>query len=119
MLRKHMGFLRHIIGLFVALLLSALSAVAMPMASTASHHAEFFPQHEGAKAKRTNVRFAARAPPMAAADVSLTGAAVVFMLGHETLVAGLGFGVGLDATNSRPIHLTSHPNAHIIARHGP
>lgn len=109
MLDKHMRFVLHIIGLIVALLISVLSAVAMPMAPTAPHQAEFFPHQQAAVAKHADVHFAARAPPMAVADVAITGAAVaergngIAMRGHETQVVSLGFGVGLDATNSVPL----------------
>lgn len=74
---------------------------------TTSHHTEFFPLQQTVTAKHTDFHFAARAPPTTVADVTVTGAAVaehgngVIMHGHETDVASLGFGVGLDAPNKR------------------
>lgn len=70
-----MGFLRHVIGLIVVLLLSALSAAAMPLAPTASHQVEFFLHQESAIAEHTDVHFAVRAPPLAAQNVAFTDAA--------------------------------------------
>ena len=66
MLSNHMGFLRHIIGLIVAMLFSALSAAAMPLVPTASHHVEFFPYEKAVVTEHTDVHFAARAPPITA-----------------------------------------------------
>jgi hypothetical protein len=103
-----MGTLRYIIGFVAALLLSVLGVLAMPMASTAAHQAEFFPHQEAIVAEPTNVHFTARAPPFAKTNVAVTGASVaeqgngIIMLGHGTQVASLGFGVGFDATNRIP-----------------
>jgi hypothetical protein len=100
-----MGFLRHIIGLIIALLVTALGAVAMPVAPTAANQAEFFPHQPAAVAEHADVHFAARAPPSTVADVAVKGPAVaehgngIVMHGHETQVVGLVFGVGLDAPN--------------------
>lgn len=100
-----MGFLRHVIGLIVVLLLSALSAAAMPLAPTASYQVEFFSHQETAIAEHTDLHLAARAPSMAVANVVIAGAAVaehgngIVMLGHETHAASSGFRVGLNATN--------------------
>lgn len=86
------GFLRHIIGLFIAALITALSAVAMPMMPTTSQQAEFFPHQKVIVAENTHVHFAARAPPMAVVNVAFTGAAVaehgndIIMHEHETHV---------------------------------
>lgn len=98
--------IRRTIGLIAALLLAVLSAEATPLAPTASHQAEFFPHQKAVVAEHTNAHFAARAPPMAVDNVAFTGAAVAgygngtVMHGDETHVASLGFGVGLDATNT-------------------
>lgn len=99
------GQLRHIIGLFAALLLSALNAVAMPMAPIAEHQAEFSPHQQAVITEHTDVHLAARAPPLTAANVTFTGAVIaehgngIIMHRHETHVTSLGFGVDLDATN--------------------
>ncbi len=101
-----MGFLRHIIGWIIVMLVAALGAVAMPMAPTASHETEFFPYQEAFVAEHTDVHCAARAPPMAVANIAIAGAAVAehgngfLMHGHEVHVASLSFGVGFDATNT-------------------
>ncbi len=100
-----MGFLRHIIGLVIALLVSSLSAAAMPMMPTQSDHAEFFPHQQVFVAEHIDVHFAARGPPLAATNVAFTGAVVaehvngIVMHGHETHVASLVFGFGFDAPN--------------------
>lgn len=100
-----MGFLRHIIGLVVALLFSTLGAVAMPMAPTTSHQAKFFPHQEAAAAEHTKVHFAARAPPLTGPNVAFAGAAVAeygngaVMHGYETHVVSLRFGANFVATN--------------------
>lgn len=105
MLSEHMGFLRHIIGLVIALLFSSLSAAAMPMMPTASDHAEFFPLQQTVTAEHIDVHFAARAPPLTGPSVAFTGAAVaeygngVLMHGHETQVASLGFVASCNAPN--------------------
>lgn len=97
---------RYIIGLIVALLFSAVGAGAMPMAPTASHLPEFFPHQHEVIAEHSHGHFAARAPPLSATNVVSTGAAVAehgngfVMHGHESHVASLVFGVGLDAPNS-------------------
>jgi hypothetical protein len=44
-----MWFLRHIIGLVIVLLVIVLSAMAMPVTSTTSNQAEFFPQQQDAE----------------------------------------------------------------------
>ncbi len=96
---------RHIIGLIAALLFSALGAAAMPLPPTVALQAEFFPQQKTATTEHTNVHFAARGPPKAASKVAFTSATValhgngVVMYVHETHVAILVSGVGLDATN--------------------
>ncbi|MGC3939532.1 colicin E5-related ribonuclease [Roseobacter sp. EG26] len=101
-----MRFLRQIIGLIATILLSILSAVAMPVAPSASHQVEFFPYQEAVVAEHTSVHFAARAPPLAATNVAVTGTAVaeqgncIIMHGNETQVASFGFDVCLDAPNS-------------------
>ncbi len=98
-------FLHDTIGLIVALLFSAMSALAMPMAPTAPHQTEFHPHQHAVVAEHTNVHFAARAPPKATANIGFTGVAAAgygdgfAALGHENHVASLGFGVGLDAPN--------------------
>ena len=98
-------FVRHIIGLVIAVLFSALSAVAMPTMPTTAHQAEFFSHQHAFIAEHGSVHFAARAPPPAATNVAFTGAAVaehgngIVVYGYETHVASLGFGVVLDATN--------------------
>jgi hypothetical protein len=105
MLTKHMGFVRHIIGLIITLLITACSAVAMLMVTTASHQAEFFPHQQSVITEQTNVHFAARTPPLAAANVAFTGAAVaeqgngIITHGHEIHVASLGFGADFIAPN--------------------
>ncbi len=100
-----MGFLRHIIGLIILWVVTALSIAAMPMAPAATSQAEFFPQHEAAVEEHTKVHFTARAPPTTVVNVAITGAAVVeqgngkIMHVHETHVASLGFGTDFDAPN--------------------
>ncbi|EBA11192.1 hypothetical protein [Roseobacter sp. CCS2] len=107
-LNNHMSFLRHIIGLIAALIFSALSVAAMPMAPEATSQAELFPHQPAAVAEHADVHFAARAPPATVANVAFTGAAAaergngIVMYGHEPHVTSLGFSVGLDATNSGP-----------------
>ena len=86
-----MGFVRHIIGLVIALLVTTVSTVTMPMMPTAAHQTEFFPHQHAVTVEQTNVHFAARAPPLAAANVAFTGAAPehgngIVMYGHETHV---------------------------------
>lgn len=101
-----MGFLRHIIGLLAALLLSALGAVAMPMMPTASHQAELLLHQEAFVAEHTDVHFAARAPPLTAHHGAFTGAAVAErgigfpIRGCEAHVASLSFSADFDAPNS-------------------
>lgn len=98
-------FVRHIIGLGVALLFSALSLMAMPMMPPASQQAEFFPRQQIAIAEHTNVHFAARAPTLTGSNVAFAGAAVAeqsngtILHGHEIHVASLGFITEFDATN--------------------
>lgn len=98
-----MKLMRHILHSIAALLVSALSAMAMPMAPTGADQVDFPPHQETLVAKQTNVHFAARAPPMAVADVAITDAAAaehgngIVMHGHKTHVASLELGVGLDA----------------------
>ncbi|EEE35326.1 conserved hypothetical protein [Rhodobacteraceae bacterium KLH11] len=100
-----MGFLRHIIGLIAALLVTALSAVAMPLAPITSHQAKFFPHHNTEIAEHTDVHFAARAPPTAVTNVAIAGDFFVmhgsaFVLhGNETHVASLDFSADFVATN--------------------
>lgn len=100
-----MTFLRCVIGLFAALLFSALSVVAMPVVPTAAHQAELFPHQETSIAEHSDLHVTARAPPLAAANVAITGASVVgygdglIVHGHETHVASLGFDVDFDAPN--------------------
>ena len=78
----------------------------MPMMPTASHQAEFSPHQQAVIAEHTDVHFAARAPPMAAANVAFTGAAVagrgngIVMHEHEVHVTSLGFGADFIATNN-------------------
>lgn len=105
MLSKHMCFLRHIIGMIVALLFSTVSEVAMPMMPTTSHQAEFFQHQHTLTTENASVHFAARAPPIAVANVIFTGVAVaehgngVVMYGQDTYVASLSFGADFDAPN--------------------
>ena len=40
-------------------------------------------------------------------------------MGKKAVAVSIGFGADLNATNSRPPHLTSHPDAHTVGRHGP
>lgn len=100
-----MSFVRHIIASVIAVLLTAVSAAAMPMMPTASDHAEFFPLQQTVTAEHTDVHFAARGPPPAAANVAITGAVVaeygngIIMHGHEIHVVSLGFGADFDAPN--------------------
>jgi hypothetical protein len=106
MLSKRMRLSRHFIGLVIALLITALSAAATPMAPSMSQQAEFFPHQHAFLAEHSDVYFAARAPPLAAVNVAFTGAAVaehgngIVMHGHAIHVASFAFGVGLDATNN-------------------
>lgn len=100
-----MDFMRHIIGFITALLFSVLGVVAMPMASTASPQAEFFPYQEAFTADHTSVHFAARAPPTTLANVAVTddvtvmhGSAIVTH-GVEAQWASLNFGADLVAPN--------------------
>lgn len=101
-----MSFLRDIIGLGIALLVTALSAVAMPMAPTASNQAQFFPLQQVATVEHTEVNFAARAPLLAVSNVAVTGGITsmqgsAFALhGQETVAALFGFGGDLNAPNS-------------------
>ncbi|WP_424942030.1 hypothetical protein [Aliiroseovarius crassostreae] len=100
-----MTVLRYIIGLFAALLFSALGAVSTPLVPLTSTQAGFFPHHEAAPADYTNVNFAARAPPIIGGNITFTGVAVAeqgngfTMHGHATHVASLSFGADFDATN--------------------
>lgn len=64
---------RHIIGLIIVWIVTALGAAVMPMASTSSHEAEFFPYQEAFTADHTSVHFAARAPPTTVPNVAATG----------------------------------------------
>lgn len=103
-----MGFLRYIIGLAIAVLIAALSAVAMPMAPSSPHHAELFLHQHRITAEHTDVHFTARAPPLTAANVAFTGAAVAeygngfVMHEHEFHVASLRLGADFDAPNRIP-----------------
>lgn len=103
-----MNFLRYIIGLTIAFLITALGAVAMPMAPSSSHQAEFCPHQPASANEFADVHFAARAPPLAVANVAFTGAAVAghgngfVMHGPEIHVASFGFGVVPIATNTGP-----------------
>ncbi len=116
-----MRFLRDFIGLIAALLFSAVSTAAMPMMPTASHQAEFFPHQHAVTAEHADVHLAARAPPLAAANVAFTGAVVaehsngIIMHGHETHVASLGFGAGLDATNGVPVKPLVDPSTNVAS----
>lgn len=98
--------LRHIIGLVIVWVFTALSVAAMPMAPTAAYQAEFFAHQQAVVSERTNVHFAARAPPPTVADVAITGAAVavycnsLIMHEHELHVASLGFVGDFDAPNT-------------------
>lgn len=67
-----MSFLRHIIGLLAVLLFSALSAVAMPTISAASHQADFSPHQETGIAKQLTVFGASMvlAVPMSTSELS-------------------------------------------------
>lgn len=67
-----MGFARHIIGLVIVWVATALSGAAMPMAPTATSQAEFFPHQTAAVAMHADVHFAARAPPTTSANVAAT-----------------------------------------------
>lgn len=116
-----MSFLRHIIGLIPAMLVTALSVVAMPMAPEISHQADFLRHQQALIAEHTRVHCTARAPPIAAANIAVTGATVaeqgsgIFMHGYETHVASLGFGVGLDAPN-RTFDFTSSGTGNDLRR---
>ena len=100
-----MRFLRHIIGLIVTVLLSALSVVAIPTMPAASDHAEFFPHQQAVLVEHTDVHFAARAPPIAAINAAFTGVAVAehgngFVTHvHEIHVVSLGSGADFIAPN--------------------
>ncbi len=91
----------------------------MPMMPTASHQAEFFPHQHAVTAEHADVHFAARAPPMALANVALAGATVaersngIIMHGHEIHLASLGFGADFDATNSVPVKPLVDPSTNL------
>lgn len=101
-----MGFLRHIIGLIAALLVTAFSATATPVAPAASQQVDFPPYHQAALAEHADVHFTARAPPLAVSNVEVTGGVTVMqgsafaVHGQETVAALFGFGDSSFAPNS-------------------
>jgi len=88
-----MGFLRHILRLFVAMLFSALVAsmvFAVPLMASDITYLQAETTHF---TPADDVGFAARAPPLAAANVAVTGGVTVMqgsafaLHGQETVVA--------------------------------
>jgi hypothetical protein len=100
-----MGLVRHILHLFVIMLFSALGA-SMAFAVPVSTFEITFPQTETTHfAQGAGVGFAARAPPIAAVNVEVTGGVTVMrgstfaLHGQETVAALFGFEGDLDAPN--------------------
>jgi hypothetical protein len=100
-----MEFLRHILRLFVVMLVSALGAsVAFAVPMNASE-ISFYQADNTLLREATDVSFAARAPPLAVANVATTGDVTVMqgsafaLHGQETVAALFGFGVDLNAPN--------------------
>ncbi|KIC36103.1 hypothetical protein RA27_22450 [Ruegeria sp. ANG-R] len=77
-------------------------ALALP---TATSDVTYFPTETSNFTQADDLGFAARAPPMAAANVVIKGGVTVVQGGafsfhrHETVVDSLGFGGDLNATN--------------------
>lgn len=98
-------YLQISLRLLAVLLLSAINAMAMPLVPYTSGQVEFSPYQKAVVAEHESVHFAARAPPLAASNVSFTGAAVaehgdgIIMHGHKARVASLNFCVSFLATN--------------------
>ncbi len=120
-----MSSVRNILRLFVVMLFSALGAsmaVAAPMDTT---EIPFYQTENTPFSQAADVGFTARAPPLAVAKFEVPGGVTpmqgsAFALhGQETVAALFGFVGDHKATNSRPAHLTSHPDAHTVGRHGP
>lgn len=105
--------MRHIIGFFAALLISALGTAAMPLTPSVSHQAEFFPHQEAVIAKPTSAHFAARAPPLAVLGVAFAGYLTVMrgsafgLHGLETVAALFGFSGGFNAPNRTSIETSN------------
>jgi hypothetical protein len=120
-----MKLIYNILRLVVVMLVSALGtsmAFAVPMITS---EISFYQTETTHFADGADVSFAARAPPIAGSNVATTGDVTVmhgsaFALHEQETVAALfSFGGDLLAPNSRPPHLTSHPDAHTVGRHGP
>jgi hypothetical protein len=101
-----MSFLRHILRLFAVMLFSALGAsmaFSMPMNTS---EISFYQAENTRLSQYQNVGFAARAPPIAAANIAVTGGVTVMqgsafaLHGQETVAALLGFGTDHTATNN-------------------
>jgi len=97
-------YLQIALRLLAVLLLSAINAMAMPLAPYASGQADFYPCQEAVVKEQVSGHFAARGPPLTTPNIAFTGAAVaergngIILHGDETHVASLGFSVGFDAT---------------------
>jgi hypothetical protein len=107
--------------LLAALLLSAINALAMPIAPTASHQVDFLPHQQDVIVENGNIHFAARAPPFVTTNIAFAGAAVaqygngIVMYGHEAHVASLGFGADLYATNNVPLKPLVDPSTNVAS----
>ena len=100
-----MSFLRHIIGLIAALLFSVFGtnmAFAVPMVAS---DITYFKAEAIHFVQSDDVDFAARAPPLAVANITVTGGVTVMrgsafaLHGQETVTALFGFGGDFSATN--------------------
>lgn len=98
-------FLGHILRFCVVMLLSAFGTNMAFAVPTSVSNITYFQPETTHSAQGGDVGFAARAPPLAIANVAVTGGITAIqggafsLHGHEAVAALFGFGVGLDAPN--------------------
>ncbi len=118
-----MGLVQHISRMCVAILFTILGANAVFSVPFSASELTFFQSETTHITQEDDVGFAARAPPLAAANVEVTGGVTVMqgsafaLHGQETVAALFGFDVGLNAPNTGAKTVGHAENAQTLISH--